>query len=106
MARRASRTDANQVAIVDALRKVGASVMPLHGVGMGCPDLLVGFRGVNLLVEVKDGDKVPSARRLTDMQTKWHIVWNGQVAVVTSPEDALELLFSPPENDDFQGMIM
>ena len=40
--RRAARTDANQAEIVAALRGVGASVQPLHAVGQGCPDLLVG----------------------------------------------------------------
>ena len=63
--RRAARADSNQAEIVDALRKVGASVQPIHTVGGGVPDLLVGFRGQNYLFEVKDGEKAPSDRRLT-----------------------------------------
>jgi hypothetical protein len=31
-------------------------------VGRGVPDLLVGWRGTNLLLEVKDGNKPQSAR--------------------------------------------
>ena len=92
MARRAAKVDSNQAEIMQALRKAGASVQPLHGVGMGCPDLLVGFRGSNLLMEIKDGDKVPSAQKLTSWQEKWHRVWGGQACVVTSAEDALAVL--------------
>ena len=36
--RRAARTDANQAAIVDALRSVGCSVVSLSAVGKGVPD--------------------------------------------------------------------
>lgn len=106
MARRAAAVDANQSEIVEALRKAGASVQPLHGVGMGCPDLLIGFRGTNLLLEVKDGDKVPSARKLTEWQEKWHMVWEGQVATVTSAEEALAVLFEAPQQIPFHGSIM
>lgn len=87
--RRASKADANQPAIVDALRRAGASVQPLHAVGSGCPDILVGFRGVNLMVEIKDGNKPPSARRLTPDQVVWHDAWRGQVIVVKSVDEAL-----------------
>jgi hypothetical protein len=106
MARRAAAVDANQSEIVEALRKAGASVQPLHSVGMGCPDLLVGFRGTNLLMEVKDGDKVPSARKLTEWQEKWHMVWEGQVCTVNNVEDALAVLFEAPQEIPFHGMIM
>lgn len=46
--RRRAHTDRNQPAIVAALRGIGATVQPLHAVGQGCPDLLVGYRGVPL----------------------------------------------------------
>ena len=63
---RRAAVDANQAEIVKALRKVGATVQPLHRVGQGCPDLAVGHGGVNHMIEVKDGSKPPSARGLTD----------------------------------------
>ena len=90
--RRAAKVDANQSEIVAAFRKAGATVQPLHAVGLGCPDLLVGFRGVNYAIEVKDGAKPPSARKLTPDQVSWHDTWRGQVAVVKSIEEALALL--------------
>ncbi|MDX5416058.1 MAG: hypothetical protein LPK88_07030 [Alphaproteobacteria bacterium] len=64
----------------------------LHAVGEGCPDLLVGFRGANYLIEVKDGAKPPSARRLNDRQKEWHEAWRGGVFVVASTEEALAVI--------------
>lgn len=87
--RRAAKVDDNQAEIVAALRKIGASVQPLHAVGQGCPDLLVGWRGITSLLEVKDGKKPPSARKLTPDQEKWHAAWMGQVTVVETVEQAI-----------------
>jgi len=90
--RRAAKVDDNQAEIVAALRKIGATVQPLHAVGQGCPDLLVGWRGMTSLLEVKDGAKPPSARKLTEDQEKWHANWRGQVAVVETVEQAIEAI--------------
>lgn len=92
MARRASAVDANQAEIVAALRSAGATVQPLHSVGQGCPDLLIGHRGLNIVAEVKDGLKIPSAQKLTPQQVDWHDSWRGQVATVNSIEAALDLI--------------
>lgn len=81
------RTDRNQAEIVAALRELGASVTLLHRVGQGVPDLLVGWRGVNLLMEVKQ-----SGERLNQREAKWHEAWHGQAAIVYCVLDALELL--------------
>jgi len=43
--RRTAKVDANHREIVDALRRIGAGVQSLAGVGNGVPDLLVYFRG-------------------------------------------------------------
>lgn len=86
------RVDANQARIVAALRKAGASVQHLHSIGHGCPDLLIGWKGWNLVAEVKDGSQPPSKRKLTSDECKWHQDWNGTVEVVASPEDAVRLL--------------
>ena len=86
--RRAAKIDANQPAIVAALRRAGASVQPLHSVGGGCPDLMVGYRGLTYAIEVKDGAKPPSARKLTPDQIEWHAAWRGHVDVVTGVDEA------------------
>lgn len=82
------RTDANQAEIVAALRDIpGCFVADLHEVGRGCPDLLVGFRGVNYLMEVK------SARgKLTGDEQRWQNFWPAPVHIVRSVEDALEVV--------------
>jgi hypothetical protein len=90
--RRAAKIDANHTAIVQALRAVGATVQSLASVGKGCPDLLCGYRGNNVLLEVKDGDKPPSARRLTPDEQEWHATWAGQVCIVESIDDALRVI--------------
>lgn len=87
--RRAAKVDANQGEIVNALRSIGASVEPLHQIGGGCPDLLVGFRGVNFLLEVKDGSKPRSHRIITPAESAWHAAWAGQVAIVVNIDQAL-----------------
>ena len=83
-------TDANQGRIVRALRDVGATVTVLSQVGYGCPDILVGFRGVNYLLEIKDGAKSPSRQRLTPAEMRWHNEWRGQVAIVNSIDAAID----------------
>lgn len=91
--RRAAKIDANQEQIVSALRSVGATVQSLAAIGNGCPDLLVGFNGQTLLMEIKDGNKSPSQRKLTEDQIIWHGRWNGgALAVVDGPEAAIRML--------------
>ena len=88
--RRAARTDANHREIVDALRKVGASVADTSSIGLGFPDLVVGFRGRNLLLEVKDGKKSPSKRKLTVHQDVFASCWQGQWVCVSSVDEAIK----------------
>lgn len=89
---RRAKVDANQPEIIEALRKAGCSVQPLHTIGKGVPDLLVGHRGRNYLLELKDGEKCPSARKLTEDQVAWHQGWRGQVIVIETTEEALHFI--------------
>lgn len=88
----AKRIDGNHEVIRSALREAGASVRDLSGAGDGIPDLLVGYKGRNFLVEVKDPKQPPSRRKLTPAQVEFFDSWLGQVAKVTTPEEALALL--------------
>ena len=65
--RRASRQDANHSEIASAFaRAPGCRVVDVHAfAAIGC-DLLVYWRGRCFHVEIKDGSKPPSARKLTD----------------------------------------
>lgn len=89
------RIDANQREIVQALKAAGASVCDLSGCGKGVPDILIGYQGRNLLAEIKRPwakgiDK--SDLELTPPQVEFFDSWLGQVAKVTTVEEALELL--------------
>jgi hypothetical protein len=89
--RRAAKTDDNQAEIVAALRLVGCSVLPLHAVGKGCPDLLVtDTDDATFLMEVKDGNKPPSRRTLTPDQVEFHAAWRGRIVVVCNVREAME----------------
>jgi len=83
------RVDKNQATLVKQLRDGGRTVITLQSVGNGCPDLLVGYKGVNYLLEVKDGSKPPSKRKLTPDQISFRRDWNGKMSVVTSIDGAL-----------------
>jgi hypothetical protein len=80
--RRAARVDANHSEIAGAFVALGCSVRSLAAVGGGIPDLLVATTGCNMLVEVKDGKKPPSAQKLTPDQIKFHDEWKGPKATV------------------------
>jgi hypothetical protein len=83
--RHAKRTDANQEAIVKALRDAGAYVwiisLPV--------DLLVGYKDHTFLVEIKTDSK----KRLTGLQADFFENWSGStLARVDSPEAALRMI--------------
>ena len=92
--RRAARTDANHPEVVAALRAIGCSVADTSRVGCGFPDLVVGFRGRNWLVEVKDGRKSPSRRALTEDQVSFVAAWRGHWLRVDSAAEAVEKIAS------------
>lgn len=83
--RYAQRKDANQGEIVAALEAIGCDVIVLHE---PC-DLLIGHQGRTLCFEIKDGRKVPSARKLTRNQVKFHSQWRGHKAIVSTVDEAL-----------------
>lgn len=89
MSRYARRVDDNHGEVKAALLAIGCSVCDLSAVGGGVNDLLVGYRGRNVLIEVKDGRKPPSARSLTPAQVIFRAEWRGQYDVATSVEEAI-----------------
>lgn len=85
--RRAAKVDVNQTEIVNYLRSVGASVAITSTIGKGFPDLVVGWKGRNYLVEVKQ-----AKGKLTEDQFTFATHWKGQIAVVRSVIDVCDLL--------------
>ena len=90
--RRAAAVDANQSEIVAAFRKLGCAVFPTHQIGKGFPDIAVKCGPRLVLVEVKDGRKPPSARKLTPAERLFHDAWVGVVEVVSSVDDVTALV--------------
>jgi hypothetical protein len=86
-----SRIDGTQVEIVECARKFGASVLPLFRLGQGAPDILVGYRSQNIMVEIKTENG-----KLNERQEKFRDEWKGQYAVVHNTHEMLSLLLSIP----------
>jgi hypothetical protein len=89
------KKDTNHKEIVEGLRRYGCSVLELHAVGGGCPDLLVGRCGWDRLVEVKIPDHLRQRRGATheatrERQQRFRDLWRGATVVqVTCLEEAL-----------------
>lgn len=91
--RRAARIDANQNAIVEALRDIpGVSVAITSQLGAGFPDIVIGFGARNYLIELKDGSKPPSKRELTEDEYEFFAQWRGQVEVALNLDECLEII--------------
>lgn len=91
MARYAEKIDANQKAIVDALKRIGCDV---YSIGQPV-DLVVGYRARNFLMEVKNPN---GKNELTDAQKEFIATWRGQVRVVRSADEAIRLVTGVYEN--------
>ena len=75
--RRNARVDKNHSEVVEAFRKMGASVLSLAPLGRGIPDLLVAIGGVTWLIEIKS-----KKGKENDLQLEWAENWRGARAVV------------------------
>lgn len=78
--RYAKKRDTSERPIIDALKQMGMDVVQIDRP----VDLLIGWRGINLLAEVKT-DKKP----LNDEQARFVETWRGQVVVLRNPTDAV-----------------
>ena len=87
---RAAKVDSNQAEIVEAFRKLGCAVFPTHMVGKGFPDIVVLCHWEVRLVEIKDGAKPPSARKLTEAEAEFHETW--PVHIVATTGDVVRLV--------------
>lgn len=89
---RARRVDSNHKDIIQALRALGCSVADTSRLGQGFPDAVVSRHGITALVEIKDGSKPPSARKLTPAEEQFRANWQGVYRVVESVPDAIDLV--------------
>jgi hypothetical protein len=88
--RRAAKVDVNQPEIVAAFRKLGWSVLIISQLKKCC-DIIVAKCGVTIAVEIKDGDKPPSARKLSKGEQGFKDNWLGRWELIESINDVIEL---------------
>ncbi len=84
--RRAAKVDDNQKEVVALFRKLGWTVLIISQL-KNCCDLIVSKNGRTVAVEVKDGNKPPSARKLSDGEIEFMAKWQGEAAIVICNED-------------------
>ncbi len=84
---RFAKIDATQKAIRDFLRKAGMKIRSLSGVGDGIPDLLASYRGVNHLIEIKNGE---IGWKLTPAQKEFHATWQAPIVILDSVDAAIQ----------------
>lgn len=90
--RRAARVDNNHREIARALIDYGCAVADTSGAGSGFPDLVVGFRGKNFLLEIKNPEKSPAQKALTPSQIDFRDGWHGQYDVIETLEEAIAVV--------------
>ena len=88
--RLAARIDANQPEIVKAFRSLGWSVLIISQL-KNCFDILVSKNGRTVAVEIKDGSKPPSARKLTEGEQEFKDGWQGEYRIIESVDDVIKL---------------
>ncbi len=91
MYQRPNRRDANQPEIVGVFESLDCSVLDVSVAPCGF-DLIVGYKTQAIAVEVKDGSKPPSARKLTQNEFSAHLNWRGPKAIITTNAEAVALV--------------
>ena len=89
---RAKRKDANHNPVQEHLEKLGWSVADTSALGYGFPDLVVSRPGFTVVIEIKDGSKCPSDRKLTPAEETFKKNWTGPYVLALDPEDAAKQL--------------
>lgn len=87
---RANRRDSNHIEIRDAFRRLGFAVKDVADLKNFC-DLLISKNGLTWCVEIKDGKKPPSKRKLTEGEEIFRHNWQGSYAIVMSVSDVEEI---------------
>jgi len=84
-----ARIDTNHKEIVKALREAGATVVSLASMKHGCPDLLCGYNGETILMEIKRDAKAKFTPDQLDFLGKWK---GGAISRVDSVDAAIRAL--------------
>lgn len=88
--RRAAKVDDNQSEVVKLFRKLGWCVLITSQL-KNCCDIIVSKNGRTVAVEIKDGSKPPSARKLSDGELEFRAKWKGEYALVETIDHVIEV---------------
>mgnify|MGYP003678233187 CR=1 FL=1 len=88
--RRAARVDDNQSEIVALFRKLGWTVLIISQL-KNCCDIIVSKGGRTIAVEIKDGKKQPSERKLSEGEEKFKGNWQGEYKLVICNDDVIDI---------------
>jgi hypothetical protein len=88
--RTAARTDDNQTETVKEFRRLGYSVLIISQL-KNCCDIIIARTGFTCAIEIKDGEKVPSARKLSDGEQIFKDTWKGRWYLCESLKDLKEI---------------
>lgn len=86
---RQSRRDANHVELAAYWKAMGGTWQDTHAVANAL-DGIAGAHGIDVRVEIKDGSKVPSARKLTEGEAQTFWAWKGRNPVVWESREDVE----------------
>jgi len=92
-ARTRRKADRNQPELVKFIRLLGASFQHTHSIP-GALDGIIGYRGVDQRVEIKDPQKIPSKRKLTGGEQEVFDGWNGRKPIIIETEGDVSRLLS------------
>lgn len=97
----AKRKDRNHNEVAGRFAAFGCKVADTSSLGDGFPDMVCCRRatGWTFLVEVKDGERKPSERRLNDAEQKFHAEWPGPCFVVEHVDQVPGVLARDPGHD-------
>lgn len=90
--RRAAKVDDNQPEIVKAFRQLGWYVLIISQL-KNCCDIIVSRNGRTIAVEIKDGNKPPSARKLSTGELKFKDEWQGEYKLVICVDDVIAISY-------------
>src|SRR5689334_11360868 len=92
--RRAAKKDDNHNHVAAAFRALGCGWFDTYQLGSGFPDGVAEINTLTVLVEIKDGAKRPSARKLTPDEARFHAAWRGALVIIETTDDVLRLVNS------------
>ena len=88
--RRAAKVDDNQKQVVTLFRKLGWYVLIISQL-KNCCDIIVSKNDITIAIEIKDGKKPPSGRKLSEGELKFKSEWQGLYELVVCDEDVINI---------------